>query len=67
MKKPRDLLREIGFEERIIEGQILFVKGHVALVYMFNSWIPCHYSYGTILVDKLYINTMEELSALNNI
>ena len=64
MKITKELLKEIGFEERVIEGQPVFVKGHIALVYMFNSWIPCHYSYGTVLVDRLYINTMEELATL---
>ena len=66
MKITKELLLDNGFEERIIEGLTVFVKGHIALIYMFNSWIPCHYSYGTVLVDKLYINTIEELSVLNN-
>ena len=64
MTITKDLLLQEGFKERLIEGQIVFVKGHIALVYMFNSWIPCHYSYGTVLVDRLYINTMEELATL---
>lgn len=64
MEITKDLLLQEGFEERIIEGQTIFVKGHVALVYVFNVWIPCYYSYGEILSDRLYINTMEELAAL---
>ena len=66
MKITKELLLQKGFVERVIEGQTIFVKGHVALVYMFNVWIPCYYSFGTILADRLYINTMEELAVLNS-
>lgn len=64
MKISKELLLQEGFEERVIESQTIFVKGHIALVYVFNVWIPCHYSYGNILVDKLYITSMEELKCL---
>ena len=64
MKITKELLLQKGFVERVIEGQTIFVKGHVALVYMFNVWIPCYYSFGTILADRLYIDTMEELAEL---
>lgn len=65
MKISKELLLQEGFIERVIEGETVYVKGHIALVYGFNVWRPCYYSYGTILTDRLYINTMEELSALN--
>ena len=64
MKITKELLLQEGFVERVIEGQTIFVKGHVALVYVFNVWIPCYYSFGTILADRLYIDTMEELAEL---
>jgi len=64
MKISKELLLQDGFEERVIEGQTIFVKGHIALVYVFNVWIPCYYSYGNLLVDKLYITSMEELKCL---
>ena len=64
MKITKELLLQEGFEERVIEGQTIFVKGHVALVYVSNVWIPCHYSFGTILAERLYIDTMEELAEL---
>lgn len=66
MKITKELLLQEGFVERVIEGQTIFVKGHVALVYVFNVWIPCYYSFGTILADRLYIDTMEELAVLNS-
>ena len=64
MKITKDLLMHEGFEERVIDGQTIFVKGHVALVYVFNVWIPCYYAFGTILADKIYIDSMEELAVL---
>lgn len=64
MKITKELLLQEGFVERVIEGQTIFVKGHVALVYVFNVWIPCYYSFGTILAGRLYIDTMEELAEL---
>ncbi len=66
MKITKELLLQEGFVERVIEGHTIFVKGHVALVYVFNVWIPCYYSFGTILADRLYIDTMEELVVLNS-
>ena len=65
MKITKELLLQSGFEERVIEGQTIYVKGHIALVYLFNIWLPCHYSYGKILSDRLYVVSMEELEALN--
>ncbi|MBQ5981559.1 MAG: hypothetical protein IJL54_05240 [Prevotella sp.] len=65
MKITKELLLQSGFEERVIEGQTIYVKGHIALVYLFNIWLPCHYSYGKILSDRLYVDSMEELEALN--
>lgn len=64
MKITKDSLLQEGFEERELQGQIVYVKGHVALMYIFNCWIPCHYSYGTVLVDRIYVSSMEELEAL---
>lgn len=66
MKISKELLLQNGFEERVIEGQTIYVKGHIALVCLFNVWIPCHYSYGNLLVDRLYVNSMEELDVLNS-
>lgn len=66
MKITKELLLERGYEERVIEGHYVFVKNHIALFYDLNVWRPCHYSYGTILTDRLYINTMEELDILSN-
>lgn len=67
MKITKELLLENGFEERIVEGQTIYVKGHYALVYMFCAWIPCYYAAGTVLADRIYVNTMEELSVLENL
>ena len=67
MNITKELLLQNGYEERIIEGLTVFVKGHVALVYIFNVWIPCHYSYGNLLIDRLYINTMEEVKFLKDL
>jgi len=64
MEITKDLLLQNGFEERVIEGKTVYVKGHIALVHNLNMWIPCYYSYGEILSDRLYINTMDELAAL---
>lgn len=64
MEITKELLLQNGFEERTINGHNVFVKGHVALMYMLNCWIPCHYSYGNVLIDRLYVNSMEELEAL---
>lgn len=65
MKISKELLLQSGFEERVIGGQTIFVKGHIALVYLFNIWLPCHYSYGNLLSDRLYVDSMEEIEALN--
>ena len=64
MKISKELLLQEGFEERVIESQTIFVKGHIALVHVLNVWIQCHYSYGYLLVDKLYITSKEELKCL---
>lgn len=64
MKITKELLLQEGFEERVIEGLTIFVKRHVALVYMFNVWIPCYYAFGTILADRIYLDSMEELAVL---
>lgn len=60
----KEQLIEKGYEERQVNGQTVYVKGHQALIYMFNAWLPCYYGAGTYLADRLCINTMEELEAL---
>ncbi len=67
MKISKELLLENGFNERVVDGQTVYVKGHVALVYIFNVWIPCHYSYGALLTNQLYISSMEELEELTQL
>ena len=63
----KERLLENGFEERMFDGHTVFLKGHHALVYVFGVWLPCRYGAGTILSDRLYINTMEELEILENL
>ena len=64
MEITKELLLNDGFEERLIDDHKVYVKGHIALIHIFNMWIPCYYSYGNVLSDRLYVNTMEELAAL---
>ncbi len=64
MKITKVLLLERGFAERCVDGHIIYVKGHHALFYVFGVWLPCYYAAGTILAEKIYINTMEELDIL---
>lgn len=66
MNISRDLLLERGYEERLVKGQIVFIKGHHALINLLGLWIPCYYSAGTFLADKIWINNMEELEIIEN-
>lgn len=59
---PR-LLREKGFEERMMFGQVVYVKANCALVYSY-AWIPCNLDSGTPLSTLVFVNTWEELEKL---
>ena len=57
------LLREKGFEERLMFGNVYFVKSKIAVVYQFR-WIPCTMEFGEPLCTNVYIDTWEELVRL---
>ena len=57
------VLRDKGFKEKMMYGQIVFVKGKYAVVYSF-AWIPCNFKSGTPLATNVYVNTWEELEKL---
>ena len=65
MKITKQALLRNGFTEHHIENGICYVKGNIALIYIFDVWIPCHYVAGTFMADRLYVKTMEELELLN--
>lgn len=67
MDISRDLLLERGYKEYQIKGQIVFVKGHHALIRLFGVWIPCYYDAGTFLTDRIWINNMEELDIIEKL
>jgi hypothetical protein len=54
------LLREKGFAERLMFGDIYYVKSKIAVVYKFK-WIPCTMEFGEPLCTNVYIDTWEEL------
>jgi len=60
-----EILREKGFEEKLMFGHICYVKGKYAVVYSF-AWIPCALEFGQPLSTNVYVNTWEELEALMN-
>ncbi len=57
------VLRDHGFEEKMMYGHICFVKGKVALIYSF-AWIPCTIDFGQPLCQQSCVNTWEELERL---
>ena len=57
------LLREKGFSERLMFGNIYFVKSKIAVVYNFK-WIPCNFELGQPLCTNVYVDTWEELVRL---
>ena len=57
------VLRENGFEERLMFGRIIFAKGIVG-VYLESKWIPCNMETGLPIHTNVYVNTWEELKAL---
>ncbi len=59
------VLRDHGFEEKIMYGYICYVKGEYAVVYNF-AWIPCTLESGQPLCSQLYVDTWEQLEALLN-
>ena len=54
------LLREKGFEERLMFGNITFVKNKVAVVYNY-FWHPCNLDTGQPLTNLQPVGTYEEL------
>lgn len=59
----RQILLENGFEEKMMYGQIFYVKGNCAVVHSFK-WVPCNLESGVPLSTNVYVNTMEELEKL---
>ena len=57
------VLRNKGFKERLMFGQIVYVKGKCAVVYSF-AWIPCNIESGIPLATNVFVNTWEELEKL---
>ena len=57
------LLRQKGFEERMMFGHVVYVKENCALVYSY-AWIPCNLNSGTPLSTNVYVNTWEEYEKL---
>ena len=58
------VLREKGFEERLMFGRIIFTKGIIG-VYFESVWIPCNMESGLPLHTNMYVNTWEELVVLS--
>lgn len=54
------LLREKGFEERLMFGNITFVKNKVAVVYNL-FWHPCNMETGQLLTSQNPVGTYEQL------
>lgn len=57
------VLRDKGFEEKLMYGHICFVKGKDAVVYSF-TWIPFSLENGQPLNTNVYISTWEDLESL---
>lgn len=57
------VLRDKGFEEKLMYGHVCFVKDMYAVVYSF-AWIPCDLKTGQPLSTNVYVNTWEELETL---
>lgn len=57
------LLEAKGFTERLMFGDIYYVKYKIAVVYKFR-WIPCTMDFGQPLCTNIYIDTWEELVRL---
>ena len=66
MKITRQELLSNGYAEHITKNGVFYVKGTMALVYVYNVWMPCYYAAGTQLSDRIYVETMEELDLLNH-
>ena len=62
-KLTRQILLKKGFEEKMMYGQIFFVKGNCAVVYSFK-WVPCDLKSGAPLSTNVYVDTAEELEKL---
>lgn len=54
---------EKGFEEKSMFGEIVYVKGQVAILKK-TKWIPCHLKSGEPLSTNLCVDTWEELEKL---
>lgn len=59
------LLREKGFVEKLMYGNIYFIKSKIAVTYNFK-WIPCSTEFGQPLCTNVYVDTWEELVRLAN-
>ena len=57
------LLLQKGFDEKMMFGQTIYVKGKYALVHSF-AWVPCNLEFGTPLSTNMYVNTWEEFEKL---
>ena len=57
------VLRDKGFEEKMMYGHIFYVKGKYAVTYFFE-WIPCNFETRIPLATNVYVNTWEELEKL---
>ena len=58
-----ELLRKKGFEEKMMFGNVVYVKGKVGIVYHF-FWLPCNMETGAPLSTLTGISTYEELQQL---
>lgn len=59
------VLKEHGFSERTINGNIFYVKGNVALAHSI-AWEPCNFDTGVPLNTNIQISTFEDLERLMN-
>ena len=57
------LLQQKGFEEKVMFGQTVFIKGECALVHVFE-WVPCNVESGRPISSNIYVKTWDELAKI---
>ena len=67
MNITKAALLQRGFEERVINGEPVYIKGRMAIVNNSGLWIPCYYAPETPLATQLSIKSMEDLDILSSL
>lgn len=60
----REKLLKAGFTESIMNGFKIYTRDGFSILHNNIAWCPCNTDFGKVTIQKLYLNTMEQIEHL---